>query len=171
MCLLDSAIGAMSALCLELVTMRRNVGRWQSGVRWDGVFIRRNVGQNGMSPNRQGLLENRQPLRFMGSIQKLEFFSSLVWIIKWITILLMSLPLPYAVGAGTFWRLDALSLLARKQIHLVLGFYHNKASKDTYSTILPLNSATSFFRTIHTPFIVSTLSTKISQSLVVTPTS
>ena len=43
----DSTIGAVSALCLELVTMRRNVQRWWSGVRWDRVFIGRNVGQSG----------------------------------------------------------------------------------------------------------------------------
>jgi len=44
MCPSDSTIGAMSALCLELVTMRRNVQRRRSIVRWDGVFIGRNVG-------------------------------------------------------------------------------------------------------------------------------
>jgi len=51
MCPSDSAIRAVSALCLELVTMERNVQRQQSIVGWDEVFIRRNVGQSGMSPN------------------------------------------------------------------------------------------------------------------------
>jgi len=44
MCPLDSAIGAVSALCLELAMMRRNVQRWQS-------VIRRNIGQSRTSPN------------------------------------------------------------------------------------------------------------------------
>ena len=51
MCLSDSTIRAMSALHLELATMRRNVQRQWSNVRWDKVFIRRNIGQNGTSPN------------------------------------------------------------------------------------------------------------------------
>jgi len=51
MCLSDSTIRAMSALHLELATMRRNVQRQWSNVGWDAVFIRRNIGQNGTSPN------------------------------------------------------------------------------------------------------------------------
>jgi len=53
MCPSNSAIRAVSALCLELAMMRRNVQRRQSIVGWDGdgVFIGRNIGQNRTSPN------------------------------------------------------------------------------------------------------------------------
>jgi len=44
MCPSDSAIGAVSALHLELVMMRRNVERQQSIVGWDGAFIGINIG-------------------------------------------------------------------------------------------------------------------------------
>jgi len=44
MCPSDSAIGAMSTLCLELAMMRRNVWRRWSIVGWDRAFIRRNIG-------------------------------------------------------------------------------------------------------------------------------
>jgi len=42
MCLLDSAIRAVSALCLELAMMRRNVQRRRSVGGWDRAFIGRN---------------------------------------------------------------------------------------------------------------------------------
>jgi len=40
----DSSIGATSALCLGLATMRRNVQRWQRNIGG-------NIGQSGASPN------------------------------------------------------------------------------------------------------------------------
>jgi len=61
MCLSDSTIRAMSALCLELATMRRNVQRGQSVVGWDGVFIGRHVGQSRMSPSIHPLLKAVMP--------------------------------------------------------------------------------------------------------------
>jgi len=61
MCLSDFAIGAVSTLHLELATMRRNVQRWWSGVRWDGAFIGRNIGRSRTSPNIHPLFKAVMP--------------------------------------------------------------------------------------------------------------